>query len=480
MSEGEGKQLPHDLEAEQAVLACVLTDGTNLARVLDTLAPGDFYNGAHRNIFGSVVELHKRHEPIDLVTVCSELRSVGKLDSVGGRQYITDLYMSHAIAVNLEHYAKTVHKHSIRRQVVRKSREMAESAMDEDALEPTLALASTAVMELTEKAAIKSATAIKDVAVAVMEEIVSRVDNPGVQGVPFGFADLDALTGGARGGDLNVVAARTGMGKTQFMLNTTFHACTGKYDINKKTYRTVWFSYEMTSDELVERLFSLAGEIEAKRIRDGELVEEDWIALNMAQLAIVDMPLEVFDMRQIGRTVQHMRGAILKLIAAGKKPEKIVVDHSGFVRSSKDYENRTQEVGEIVTDLKYLAVELDIPIFLICQLSRKCEERQNKRPMLSDLRESGDIEQTANNVFFIYRDDYYNKEAENKGETEVIVAKARNGEVGTIHLTFQSSIGRFHSFDRDQWSKPAGTAAPKSRYSNNPHKHKAPAGFVPD
>ena len=429
------------MEAEQATLGSMLLERDALLKALDILRSEDFYYDAHRMVFESIVELFEEDKACDLVTLAEKLRQKGKLEVVGGMDYLAQLVNVVPTAANVEYYARIVEEKSIVRALInlctRVIRECYEAGAEASEL---LDRAQNLVLQLSQKRIRYDFVPLKKVVDEAFEritELYHREDH--VTGVPSGFVDLDAKTAGFQPSDLIVVAARPGMGKTSFCLNVAQYV-----GINWKVPVAI-FSLEMSKDQLAQRMLCSEAKIDAERVRRGYLSERDWSELANAAGRLAGASIFIDDTP--GISVLELRAKARRL-KAEKNLGLVVIDYLQLMRGFGRAENRQQEISEISRSLKAMARELNVPVIAVSQLSRAVEQRSPKRPQLSDLRESGAIEQDADLVLLIYRDEYYNPNTSKKGVAEVIVAKQRNGPVGTIELLFQKDYARFENLSR--------------------------------
>ena len=434
---------PQDIEAEQSVLGALLVSPEAIGKVAELLRPEHFYRQAHGIIFQAVCDLAERGEPIDLITVSSLLRSKEELDAVGGYGYLMDLASSIPTAANVEYYAKIVEEKGTLRSLIAGGTKIVELAFDQERkIEDTLDQAEQIIFEVRQqRRQSQDLTHIKDVLQTTFETIEYRYENQdNVMGSATGFYDLDYMTSGLNPSDLIILAARPAMGKTSFALNLLQSVA----KLNDKP--TIIFSLEMGKDQLVQRMICSEAKIDAHRIKTGYLSEGDWPRLTEAIGSLAEAPVYIDDTPAI--TVMEVRGKARRLKALTKKElGLIVIDYLQLMSGggSSNDGNRQQEISTISRSLKALARELSVPIIALSQLSRAVESRTDKRPMLSDLRESGAIEQDADIVMFIYRDDYYNLESPEKNIAEIIIAKHRNGPVGKVKLYFEKEHTRFEN-----------------------------------
>lgn len=441
---------PQNIEAEQAVLGAMLIDKEAIAKATEVLSADDFYREAHRVIFSAMLELYNKNEAVDMVTVTEILKCDNKLEDIGGIAYITSLANVVLTAANVKYHAEIVAEKSVLRQLVRVSTEIA--AMGYEANEDVGTLLDTAesrILEISNRKKKNDFTAINDILMDSVQSIESLLQNKGgLTGLPAGFADLDKLTSGLHPSDFIILAARPSMGKTALALNIVQNVALRAHKVIGGEPRSVaFFSLEMSKEQLVNRMLCAEAGIDSQRLRVGEMRDEDWTHLwdacdtmSRAKIYIDDTAgITAMDMRSRARRLKAEHGLDL-----------IVVDYLQLMQGSGKRNNsgdRQQEVSEISRSLKALARELDVPVLALSQLSRSVESRQVKRPMLSDLRESGSLEQDADIVAFLYREDYYNPETENK-HTELIIAKHRNGPVDTVNLFFQKQFTKFVGFTK--------------------------------
>ena len=433
---------PHNIEAEQAVLGAIFLEQDALTSASEMLMPVDFYRTAHQKIFQIMLELSDKGEPIDLVTATSALADQGLLEEIGGVSYLAELAEAVPTAANVEYYARIIAEKSLLRRLIRTATHIVSDGYErEDDVEGLLNEAEKKILEVSQQTNTKAFQNIKDVLVAAYDKIELLHNQKGeVTGIPTGFTELDRMTAGFQRNDLIIVAARPSVGKTAFSLNIAQNVAT-KTDEN-----VAIFSLEMGADQLVMRMLCAEGNIDAQRLRTGSLTSEDWAKLTMAMGSLSNAGIYIDDTP--GIRVSEIRAKCRRL-----KQEHglgmILIDYLQLIQGSgKSGENRQQEVSEISRTLKGIARELEVPVIALSQLSRGVESRQDKRPMMSDIRESGSIEQDADIVAFLYRDDYYDRETENKNTIEIIIAKQRNGPVGTVELAFVKEFNKFVNLER--------------------------------
>ncbi|MEN3202443.1 MAG: replicative DNA helicase [Atribacterota bacterium] len=432
---------PHSVEAEQATLGSMLLDREALLRALEILRPEDFYYEAHRVIFESMIELFDEDKVCDLVTLAEKLRQKGKLESIGGMEYLAQIVNVVPTAANVEYYARIVEEKSLVRSLIqvctRIIRESYEAKLEANEL---LDEAQNLILQLSQKRIRSDFVSLKEVVNQAFDRITELYHrDEHVTGIPSGFVDLDVLTAGFQPSDFVVVAARPGMGKTSFCLNIA------QYVGVEKKIPVAIFSLEMSKDQIAQRMLCSEARIDAGRVRKGFLTEKDWPQLAQAAGRLAEAPIFIDDTPSI--SVLELRAKARRL-KAEKNLGLVIIDYLQLMKGYGRSENRQQEISEISRSLKAMARELNIPVIAVSQLSRAVEQRSPKRPQLSDLRESGAIEQDADLVILIYREDYYNPNTPKKNIAEVIVAKQRNGPVGTVELLFQKDFARFENLAR--------------------------------
>jgi replicative DNA helicase len=435
---GLEKLPPQSLEAEENVLGAIMVNSLVLVRIVEMLKPASFYKPAHGEIYSVMVELFNKNQPIDVVTVSETLRDKGKLELVGGRSYINDIALSIVTTANVDFYAKIIEEKSILRELINAGSEIVQLAYDEGSTDAVLDAAEQTIFSIAQKKTRDDLTHIKDLVLTSYEQIEQRYNNRDeLIGVSSGFYDLDNLTAGFQKSDLIILAARPAMGKTALCLNMAQHV-----GIREKKPVAV-FSLEMAKSQLVQRMLCSEAEIDTNRLRTGHMQSEDWAALSKAMGLLADAKIFIDDSPGVG--VMDIRAKCRRLVMEYGEIGLIVIDYLQLMEgTSKGRIDRVQEISAISRGLKSLARELQVPIIALSQLSRAVESRTNKRPMLSDLRESGSIEQDADIVMFIYRDEYYEPDnLENKGKAEIIISKQRNGPVGSVNLLFQANITKF-------------------------------------
>lgn len=437
----QGRTPPHNIEAEQAVLGAIFLEPEAISSASEILMAEDFYRASHQQIFRTMLTLADKGEPIDLVTTTTALSNSQQLDDVGGVSYLSDLANTVPTAANIIYYCRIVEEKSILRRLIRTATDIVtDSYSKEDDVEEVLNESERRILEVSNRKNASSFKNIKDVLMEVYDNLDQLHKNSGdVTGIASGFRDLDRITSGFQRNDLIIVAARPSVGKTAFALNIA-------QNVAIKTEENVAiFSLEMGAEQLVSRMLCAEGNIDSQRLRTGALEEEDWGRLSMAMGSLSNAGIFIDDTP--GIRVSEIRSKCRRL-----KQEHglgmIVIDYLQLIQgSANSKENRQQEVSEISRSLKGLARELNVPLIALSQLSRGVEARQDKRPMMSDLRESGSIEQDADIVGFLYRDDYYDQESEKQNIIEIIIAKQRNGPVGTVELAFVKEYNKFVDLD---------------------------------
>jgi len=431
---------PQNLEAEQGVLGSMLLDRDAIARVVEAVRAEDFYRDAHRVIFAAMVDLFERGEPVDLITVTNRLASMGKIEDVGGATYLASLPNVVPTAANVDYYAGIVLEKSMLRALINAGTHIA--ALGYEAADDIAALidhAERLVFGIAARRNIQDFQVIKEILKDSFEKIDKRYQEKGtVTGVPTSFTDLDMMTSGLQPSDMIIVAARPSVGKTTFCVNIAQHAA-----LSQKIPVAI-FSLETSKEQLVQRILCAEAQVDNSKLRTGFLADDDWRKLARAMGVLSEAPIFIDDSATL--SVVEMRAKARKL-KAEHGLGLIVIDYIQLIQSFRRTENRTQELSEIARNIKSLAKELDVPIIAISQLSRAVEALGQKRPILSHLRESGEIEQVSDLVLFLYREDYYDQEKaqkENKENIcEVIIAKHRNGPIGTVELYFHKEHSRF-------------------------------------
>ncbi len=429
---------PQHIEAEQSILGGILIENEAINRVTEILDAEDFYRDTHRKIFNALINLSERDEPADLITLTNELRKIDQLDSIGGASYLASLVDSVPTAANIQYYARIVKEKAILRKLIQTSTEIiTQSYEDRGDVEGFLDEAERAIFDISEKRVRPSFYPIREIvkeSFATIEKLFKKKE--AVTGVPSGFKELDRMTAGFQPSDLVIIAGRPSMGKTAFCLDVAEYAA-----IDNKIPVAI-FSLEMSKEQLVIRMLCSQAHVEGTRLRTGYLNESDWPKLTIAAGSLSESPIYIDDTAAL---------SVLELRAKARRLKSdhglgmVIVDYLQLMKGRSRVESRQQEISEISRSLKALSKELNIPVIAVSQLSRKTEERTGNRPQLSDLRESGAIEQDADLILFIYRDEVYNRSEDNpnRGKAEVIIGKQRNGPIGKIDLAFLDKFTTF-------------------------------------
>lgn len=432
---------PHNIEAEQAVIGAIFLEPEVFSTAAEILTAEDFYRASHQRIFQAMITLQERGEPIDPVTVTTLLINEKLIEEAGGVTYLTELARSVPTAANIGYYSKIVQEKSTLRRLIKTATNIVKlSYENEENVEDLLNEAEKSILEVSGQKSTGAFRSIRDVLFEVYENIEKlHQQNTTVTGIPTGYRDLDRITSGFQQNDLIIIAARPSVGKTAFALNIAQNVAI------QTNHNVAIFSLEMGAEQLVSRMLCAEGNIDSQRLRTGKLETEDWGKLTMAMgslsnagIFIDDTPgIRVSEIRSKCRRLKQEHGLGL-----------IIIDYLQLIQgSSHSKENRQQEVSEISRSLKGLARELNVPLIALSQLSRGVEQRQDKRPMMSDLRESGSLEQDADIVGFLYRDDYYDPESDQQNIIEIIISKQRNGPTGTVELAFIKEYNKFVDLD---------------------------------
>lgn len=437
-----GKIPPHDIEAEQAILGSMLTDKDAVISALEILKPEDFYREDNKAIYEAIFNLYNRAEPIDIITVKSELVSLGKFESVGGLEYLATLPDKAPTTANVEQYIKIVDEKAVLRKLIKSANEIIDLGYGQtEEVEDIMGVAEKKIFDILKQRSKSSYTPIKDVLVETFAQI-ERLYNKSeaITGIPTGFTQLDYKMAGLQNSDLILIAARPAMGKSAFAINIASNAAI------KHGVPTVIFNLEMSKEQVANRILCSEAMVDSNKIRTGKIEEDDWTKLAGALGPISEAPIYIDDTPGISVTEIRTKCRKLKL---EKNIGLIVIDYLQLIKASGRNNSREQEISEISRSLKILAKELNVPVVALSQLSRAPEQRkEDHRPILSDLRESGAIEQDADIVMFLYRDDYYNENSEEKNIAEVIIAKQRSGSTGTIKLAWLGDYTKFANLER--------------------------------
>ena len=437
-----GKVPPHDIEAEQAILGSMLTDKDAVISSIEVLKEDAFYREDNKAIFTAILNLYAKNEPIDIITVKAELVETGNFERVGGIEYLASLPDKVPTTANVEKYIKIVDEKFMLRNLVQSANQLIALGYDEtEDVDKILDKAEKEIFDLTQKKSTTGYSSIKDVLVESFAELEKLYNQKGhITGVSTGFSDLDYKTSGFHGSELIILAARPAMGKSAFAINIATNAA-----VQNKIPVAI-FNLEMSKEQIGNRILCSEAMVDSNKIKTGQIEDQDWIKLASTLGILSDAPIYIDD--TAGISIMESRAQCRKL-KMDKNIGLIVIDYLQLIQGSgKRNSSRENEISEISRSLKILAKELDVPVIALSQLSRGAEKRDDKRPMLSDLRESGAIEQDADIVMFIYRDDYYNENSEEKNVAEIIMAKHRGGSTGTVKLAWMPSFTKFANLER--------------------------------
>jgi len=436
---GEGRVPPHNVQAEESLLGAMLLKQSAISESVQTVNTGDFYKPAHAHIFDAISTLYAAGEPVDPVTVAAELKRAGLLDAIGGPAVLLSIQSRTPAVSNASHYAKIVEENSLLRRLVATASDIAELGYAPlDDVTKTLDHAESMMYEVAQRRVSDTMVELRDLLDASLDRLESLYERgDAITGTPSGFTDLDEITAGLQPNALIVVGARPAMGKTSFALGAAANAAL-------RSHRPVlFFSLEMGHLELTQRILGSEGRIDAKRLRNGQLQEQDWSKITRTMSKLGDAPLWIDDNPNL--TIMEIRAKARRLKSRVGDLGLIVVDYLQLMSGRANAESRQVEISEISRGLKILARELECPVMALSQLSRGLEQRADKRPMLADLRESGAIEQDADVVMFVYRDEVYNSDSPDKGTAEIIIAKHRSGPTGMCRLAFLDYCTRFEN-----------------------------------
>jgi replicative DNA helicase len=438
-----GKIPPNDVEAEQAVIGSMLTDKDAVISAIEVLKEEDFYREDNKTIYEAILNLYNRSEPIDIITLKAELTSMGMFDKIGGLEYIVGLPEKVPTTANVEKYISIVKEKSELRRLIKAANEIIEQGYDPtENIDDIMNSAEKKIFNIMQDKDQKSYSPIKDVLIDAFTELEQLYNQKQhITGVPTGFIDLDYKTAGLHNSDLILIAARPAMGKSAFALNIATNAAL------KAKVPAVLFSLEMSKEQMVNRILCSEAMVDSNKVRTGKIDDDDWIKLADTMGDLSEAPIYIDDTP--GISINEIRAKCRKL-KLEKNIGLVVIDYLQLVQGSskRAQGSREQEISEISRSLKILAKEINVPVIALSQLSRAPEQRPDHRPMLSDLRESGAIEQDADIVMFLYRDDYYNEDSEDKGLAEVIVAKHRAGSTGTVKLVWLGNYTKFANMER--------------------------------
>jgi replicative DNA helicase len=446
-SANESSQLlkvpPQSVEAEESLFSAILIDNNALLEVIEILSPNDFYKIAHQKIYSSILDLFNKNEPVDLVTLVNALKERGQIEEVGGAAYLARL-LDIPLATNATHYARLIYEKACLRHLIEKATAIVNKCFEDSGnLDEILDFSQSSIFEISEKKIKQAFYPLKNI---IDDNFTALEERQGkkslVTGVESGFTDFDALTSGFQNSDLIIIAARPGMGKTAFALNIARNAAV------KSKVTVAVFSLEMSKEQLSLRMLCSEARVDSSRLRGGFLSETDWNNLTDAAATLSEAPIFIDDSPSISSMEIRAKARRLKI---NKGLGLVIIDYLQLMKSSFSAERRDLEIAEMSRSLKALAKELEIPVIALSQLNRKLEDRTDKRPQLADLRESGALEQDADVVAFIYRDEVYNKNEDNpkKNTAEILLRKQRNGPTGEIVLTFQSAYTCFKDKAKD-------------------------------
>ena len=443
------RTLPNNLEAEESVLGSCFLSKYALQKATETLTAESFYNDRNSKIFQTMVELQEKNTPIDLTTVTSSLKNKNELTEAGGVEYLTEILNFVPTASNVDYYIKTVDESATLRGLIQTAEEIAQEGYNNDeSINDILDNSEKKILNIVKRRSANEFRTIKEVLEKTQSDLEKLSKNKGqINGLETGWYDLDRLTTGLHPNELIIIAARPAMGKTAFALNLATHVAMTQ----EKT--VALFTLEMPAEQVASRIISAQGQIDGFKLRTGNLLNQDWKRINEASSRLATTNL-VIDDTAAGMSIGEIRAKCRRMASSEKGLALVVIDYLQLISGGKNYgANRQQEVSDISRSLKILAMELEIPVIALSQLSRSVESRDDKRPMMSDLRESGSIEQDADIVAFLYRDDYYNKEArteDNNSISELIIGKHRNGPTATIELLFKKNTSTFLNLRKDR------------------------------
>lgn len=432
---------PQNIEAEQSVLGAIILDNEALPKAIEALSPDDFYKETHRRLYKSIIALFERSEPIDIVTLTDHLRKSDEIEAVGGISYLSYLANSIPTSANIRYHAKIVSEKSMLRALIRTATQITSEVYENSRdVDEVVDYAQKMIFDITDKRTKISFSPLRDVIKDTFKMIEHLYDKKeAITGVPSGFKDIDELTSGFQSGDLIIVGGRPGMGKTAFALNVAGYVAADMRET------VAVFSLEMSKEQLALRMICAESGVNSSSVRKGFISKQDWIKLTNAAGRLADAPIFIDDSSML--TVLEIRAKARRLKMEYGMLSLIVVDYLQLMRSKGKFERREQEISDISRSLKALAKELKVPVIALSQLNRAVEQRGEKRPTLADLRESGALEQDADVIIFLYRDEFYNKNnPSNKGKAELIVAKQRNGPTGIVDLTFLADSTKFVDF----------------------------------
>ncbi|MBU4317379.1 MAG: replicative DNA helicase [Proteobacteria bacterium] len=432
---------PQNIEAEESLISSILVDNSALYEIIEILSPENFYRSNHQKIFAAIIKLFERSEPVDLITLSNELKNRNQLEEIGGASYLAGLIDTVPLAINVRHYANIVYEKSCLRSLIQKSNTIIQKCFEDTGdFEGVVDFAERAIFEISENKSRQAFTPISQIIDINIEMLAEKQANKSmITGVPSDFVDLDRYTSGFQRSDLIILAARPSMGKTSLALNIARNAAV------EHNVPVAIFSLEMSKEQLSMRMLCAESRIDSSRLRSGFFSRDDWDTITEVAGVLSEAPIFIDDSPVISAMEIRAKARRLKM---DKNIGLIIIDYLQLMRANRTLERRDLEISDISRSLKALAKELDLPVMALSQLNRMLEQRNDKRPKLSDLRESGALEQDADVVAFIYRDEVYNKEENNphKGTAEIILAKQRNGPTGTATLAFLNTYTRFENY----------------------------------
>lgn len=441
------RSVPQDIEAEKACIGSMILDNEKISKVIDILREEYFYLDKHKEIYKAIVDLYEKKEPVDIITLQNKLKEFGKLEEIGVA-YLSSLLDSIPTTANIEYYAKIIYEKYILRSIIRASSEIIEIAMKENVdVNEAVEIAERKLLESVDIRRRLDYFKLRDIVVETLRGLQKLAkDKTPYTGIPSGYRAIDEMTGGFQKGDLIVFAGRPSMGKTAFALNLCLNMA-------KEGKKVLFFSLEMSKEQIVQRLLSTESRINLKSLRTGHIKESDWEAILEAAIRLSSLDVIIDDTPSA--SIIDIKSKSRKIFAKERGIDVIIIDYLQTIEVPKGISvirTRNEEIGFISRSLKALAKEINIPVIVLSQLSRSVEKRVDKRPILSDLRESGNIEQDADLVAFLYRDEYYNPSSDKKNITEIIISKQRNGPVGTVELVFMEEIGKFEDLSSADFS----------------------------
>ncbi|MEK7658578.1 MAG: replicative DNA helicase [Patescibacteria group bacterium] len=439
---------PQNTEAEQCLLGCLMLDKDAIVKVIDYIKAEDFYKGAHQDIFQSMADLYERSNPIDILSVSARLKEKNKIEDIGGSSYLSSLINSVPTATHVSNYAKIVRQKKILRDLISASHEIGLSAFDEsEEVDILLDKAEKTVFRIGQRALTQTFTPLKDILPETFERLDALSKHQGIRGIPTGYKDLDNILAGLQNSDLVILAARPSMGKSSLALDIARNVAVFQ---NKPVGL---FSLEMSKDQLADRLIASQANVDSWHLRTGRLQNDDYSRIQHAMGTLSEAPIYIDDAGSVN--ILQMR-AMARRLQANRGLGLIIVDYLQLMEPMNRFQSSVQQVTENSRALKVLAKELNVPVLVLSQLSRAVEQRVPQIPRLADLRESGAIEQDADVVLFIYREDRYNENSLKKNIAEIIVAKHRNGRLGSVDLFFDEQRVSFRSLDKNEYSSEAG------------------------